>query len=90
MTLSLIKILISILISLQVTVCKFEMDHLGIDLMYEAAIGADSAGAAPSFTATPGTDESWVDEYMPTENLLNSGESSFVMDNTELEYAEVV
>lgn len=39
---------------------KFEMDHLGIDIMYEAAIGATGAGVAPAFNATPGTDEAWI------------------------------
>lgn len=39
---------------------KFTMDHLGIDLMYEAASGADAATTPGTYTAAPSTGEAWV------------------------------
>ena len=39
---------------------KFELDHLGIDLMLDAATGTGGAGAAPSFNATLGSGQEWI------------------------------
>ena len=39
---------------------KFEIDHLGIDMMLEAAEGALGAGAAPTFNATIGSGQEWI------------------------------
>jgi len=39
---------------------KFEIDHLGIDLMLQAAVGTGGAGAAPTFSGTLGTGQEWI------------------------------
>jgi len=39
---------------------KFEIDHLGIDLMLGAATGSGGAGAAPTFSGTLGTGQEWI------------------------------
>ena len=39
---------------------KFTMDHLGIDLMNAASIGAGAATSPGTYTATPSTGEAWV------------------------------
>jgi hypothetical protein len=39
---------------------KFEIDHLGIDMMLQAATGSLGAGAAPTFNATLGSGQEWI------------------------------
>ena len=39
---------------------KFTMDHLGIDLMNAASIGAGAATSPGTYTAAPSTGEAWV------------------------------
>jgi len=39
---------------------KFELDHLGIDLMLNAATSSAGAGAAPTFTGTLGSGQEWI------------------------------
>lgn len=80
MTSSLIIFMMINVMSLQVTDCKFTMDHLGIDLMLQAAQNtlpgqiATAATTVGQYLATPTTGETWVNNSLPTEKLFNSVE----------------
>ena len=56
------------------------MDHLGIDLMLQAAQNtlpgqiAVAASTPGTYTATPTAGETWVNDFLPTEKLFNSVE----------------
>jgi len=41
------------------------MDHLGIDLMLDAAAGTGAATTPGTYTAAPSTGEAWVNNSMP-------------------------
>ena len=63
---------------------KFTMDHLGIDLMNQAAHNTlpgqiTTAATTPgTYTATPTAGETWVNEYMPTIKMFNSVDNSYL------------
>ena len=78
MSLSLVKILL-VLISLQVTDCKWTIDHYGIDLIVDAATNGailpDSAGtstlrnpaaAITAWDADVGAGEPWINIQVPS------------------------
>lgn len=69
MTLSPTKMIVLILIGWQVTECKFEIDHYGVDLICDAANGAreegettsyDPADAITQWDASVGSGQEWL------------------------------
>jgi len=60
MTSSLINTLVILLISQQVTECKFEVDQYGLDLIEVAATGANAATGVGTWTATPAGGQEWL------------------------------
>ena len=78
MTLSLINILATLLISLQVTDCKFEIDRYGLTAIAAAATGSSAATAIGTWTGTPTTGESWVFKKYEWLDKLEVGNNNII------------
>ena len=60
---------------------KFEIDHLGIDMMLSAAQGTDGAGAAPTFNATVGSGQEWIWRRLMFVDNIEAG-SNLILSKT--------
>ena len=88
MTSPLINILV-LLMSLQVTVCKFEIDRYGLTAILAAATGASAATAVGTWTGTPSTGESWVFKKYEWLDKIEVGNNN-IISATKRAYANFI